>query len=327
MHAFPSPWLPTTKKANKKAYAELIKCGEALPKAAFDCGKQACYLGGSKYYDKEVSGGRLISKGFLKPLGDEGGGILGVLIALLMMSIGLIGLSKALQKVFISKAKSLIKYSTKLNDYVAIIVGLGCTIVVQSSSVTTSVLTPLAGLGVIPLKKILPMTVGANIGTTCTALIAALVDLKFSGVQIALAHFFFNVLGMLMWFVVPRARAIPLEASRVLGQYASFYRLVPLVYILTCFIAIPGIMLCVAFVFYASIVGGIFLVLFIAVATAVFEFWWLKGFGSGPGHLLFLSLEQRASAHKELCTSNASIMGISEEEYERTANTLSWYGN
>merc|ERR1712048_1339263 len=133
-----------------------------------------------------------------------------------------------------------------MGDYLAILVGLGITIIVQSSSVTTSALTPLAGIGVLPLKKMLPMTLGANIGTTLTAMIASLVDLKFNGVQIAFAHLFFNIIGILIWFPVPRMRAVPLSGARLLGQYASYYRFLPILWIAVAFFAVPGILLGVA---------------------------------------------------------------------------------
>ena len=66
-----------------------------------------------------------------------------------------------------------------MNDYLAILVGLGITIIVQSSSVTTSALTPLVGIGVLPVAKMLPMTLGANIGTTFTSMFAALAVMKY----------------------------------------------------------------------------------------------------------------------------------------------------
>merc|ERR1711981_379420 len=138
--------------------------------------------------------------------------------------------------VFMTKANSLIRYSLKLNDYLAILIGLGITILVQSSSVVTSALTPLCAIGVLPLVKMLPLTLGANIGTTCTALIASLVSLKFGAVQIALCHLWFNITGILIWFPIPFMRKIPLRAASLLGLYASFYRLTPIVYILVMFI-------------------------------------------------------------------------------------------
>merc|ERR1712056_169512 len=100
------------------------------------------------------------------------------------------------------------------------------TIIVQSSSVTTSALTPLCGIGVLPLNKMLPLTLGANIGTTCTALIACLVSLKFGAVQIALVHLFFNIIGIVIFFPIPTLRRIPLAAAELLGLYASYFRIV-----------------------------------------------------------------------------------------------------
>merc|ERR1712110_289125 len=141
-----------------------------------------------------------------------------------------------LKLIFMTKANAMIHYSLKLNDYLALLIGIGITILVQSSSVTTSALTPLCALGVLPLAKMLPLTLGANIGTTCTALIASLVSLKFGAVQIALCHLWFNIFGILIWFPIPFMRKFPLGAARLLGLYASFYRFTPIVYILTMFV-------------------------------------------------------------------------------------------
>ncbi|XP_039975154.1 sodium-dependent phosphate transport protein 2B isoform X2 [Xiphias gladius] len=61
-----------------------------------------------------------------------------------------------------------------LAGYMAMFVGAGVTFVVQSSSVFTSAMTPLVGIGVISLERAYPLTLGSNIGTTATALLAAL---------------------------------------------------------------------------------------------------------------------------------------------------------
>merc|ERR1711972_941916 len=129
---------------------------------------------------------------------------------------------------FMGNAKKLIRYSLKVNDYLAIVIGMCITIIVQSSSVCTSALTPLCGIGVLPLHKMLPLTLGANIGTTCTAFIASLVSMKFGAVQIALVHLWFNIVGILIWFPVPLMRKVPLAAAKTLGLYASFYRITPI---------------------------------------------------------------------------------------------------
>ena len=45
---------------------------------------------------------------------------------------------------------------------------------VQSSSIFTSALTPLVGVGILHLDRMYPLTLGANIGTTFTAILASL---------------------------------------------------------------------------------------------------------------------------------------------------------
>merc|ERR1712039_967243 len=224
-------------------------------------------------------------------------------------------------------AKRVLRYATELNDYLAILIGLGVTIVVQSSSVTTSALTPLCGVGVLPIEKMLPMTLGANIGTTCTALIASLVSLKFGAVQIALCHLFFNIIGILIWFPVPPMRRIPLGAAKLLGLYASYFKLAPITYILTAFVAIPGICLLIGAAIEASAVGGVILLLLVLAMVGTFEFLWLRGLpeGTGPpalqGALCYkvLSEEQREEGRKALEKANAELMGTNLEDGKAAA--------
>merc|ERR1712113_295628 len=174
--------------------------------------------------------------------------------------------------IFLGKAKRLIHYALKVNDYLAILIGMGITIIVQSSSVCTSALTPLAGIGVLPLDKMLPMTLGANIGTTCTALIASLVSLKFGAVQIALVHLLFNITGILIWFPIPPMRRVPLGAARLLGLYASHFRIIPALYLFVAFVVVPGICLGVGQIVKASVGGGVVVILLLIVLVVFFEF-------------------------------------------------------
>ncbi|XP_070693298.1 sodium-dependent phosphate transport protein 2A-like isoform X2 [Pempheris klunzingeri] len=106
-----------------------------------------------------------------------------------------------------------------LTGYMAMAVGAGVTFVVQSSSVFTSAMTPLVGVGVISLERAYPLTLGSNIGTTATALLAALAspgDKLAAAIQIALCHLFFNIYGILLWYPLPFMR-LPIRMARVLG--------------------------------------------------------------------------------------------------------------
>ncbi|KAJ4945567.1 hypothetical protein JOQ06_023248 [Pogonophryne albipinna] len=106
-----------------------------------------------------------------------------------------------------------------LSGYMAMFVGAGITFVVQSSSVFTSALTPLIGIGVISLERAYPLTLGSNIGTTATALLAALAspgNKLAAAIQIALCHLFFNIFGIMLWYPLPFTR-LPIRMARVLG--------------------------------------------------------------------------------------------------------------
>jgi sodium-dependent phosphate cotransporter len=89
--------------------------------------------------------------------------------------------------------------ATNVNGLLAMLIGCGITVAVQSSSITTSVLTPLVGVGVIQLEQMFPLTLGANIGTTITGLLASMVSDSVDALQVALAHLFFNVSGIIIW--------------------------------------------------------------------------------------------------------------------------------
>jgi len=110
----------------------------------------------------------IIKSGFQMEAGDNGGGIIALILPPLLRLcgglVGLVGLVKLLQMLLIKKTKKAIAQATQLNDYITILVGIGITIVVQSSSVTTSALTPLCGMGNIPLEKMPPPDPGHQEG-------------------------------------------------------------------------------------------------------------------------------------------------------------------
>ncbi|MBV99298.1 Sodium-dependent phosphate transport protein 2B, partial [Eschrichtius robustus] len=128
-----------------------------------------------------------------------------------------------------------------VTGYLAILVGAGMTFIVQSSSVFTSAMTPLIGIGVISIERAYPLTLGANIGTTTTAILAALASpgstLK-SSLQIALCHFFFNISGILLWYPIPFTR-LPIRLAKGLGSISAEYRWFAVFYLVIFFFLIP----------------------------------------------------------------------------------------
>ncbi|XP_032888221.1 sodium-dependent phosphate transport protein 2B-like [Amblyraja radiata] len=128
-----------------------------------------------------------------------------------------------------------------VTGYIAILVGAGMTFIVQSSSIFTSALTPLVGIGVISIERVYPLTLGSNIGTTTTAIIAALAspgESLANSLQIALCHFFFNVSGILIWYPLPFMR-LPIRLAKALGTYTASYRWFAVTYLILCFLLLP----------------------------------------------------------------------------------------
>jgi sodium-dependent phosphate cotransporter len=122
---------------------------------------------------------------------------------------------------------------------VAMLLGLIITIAVQSSSITTSILIPLAGAGVIQLRNAYPVTLGANVGTTITALLAALASSSPEALTVGLAHTTFNVLGIFLLYVIPVARNVPVIAAEKMADIAVERRSMALVYLVGFFVVLP----------------------------------------------------------------------------------------
>jgi len=123
--------------------------------------------------------------------------------------------------------------------FVAIIVGLLITVAVQSSSITTSILIPMSAAGVIKLKNAYPVTLGANVGTTITALLAALAASRPEALTVALVHTLFNLAGILILYVVPFMRPLPIRAAETLADVAVQRRMIAVGYVVGAFIVLP----------------------------------------------------------------------------------------
>jgi len=103
--------------------------------------------------------------------------------------------------------------------------GLGLTATVQSSSITTSLIVPLIGSGVLKIKKVLPYTIGANIGTTVTAIMASLAAVGATGrsapIVIAFVHLLFNITGGAIVYGIKPLRRVPVFLAETSGAIAA----------------------------------------------------------------------------------------------------------
>jgi len=161
---------------------------------------------------------------------------------LILVSLGLI--VKVMRGPVVVRMERYVNRVLGAGGAIAMMVGVILTVMVQSSSITTSVMVPLAGAGVVTLAQIYPITLGANIGTTVTALLASMAvggDAAFAARQIALVHLCFNLSGILIWFVPMRTRQVPLGIATWLAEFAegSKKRTVGLVF--SVFYGIPAL--------------------------------------------------------------------------------------
>jgi sodium-dependent phosphate cotransporter len=116
--------------------------------------------------------------------------------------------------------------------------GLLTTAAIRSSTVTTSLVVPLVAKKVVKIKSAFPFILGANIGTTITAFIAALFNSN-AAISIAIAHFLFNLIGVLIFFPIPYLNQLPVKLADGLGRLTLKYRLAGFLYVLLTFFFIP----------------------------------------------------------------------------------------
>jgi solute carrier family 34 (sodium-dependent phosphate cotransporter) len=122
---------------------------------------------------------------------------------------------------------------------IGILLGIAVTVSVQSSTITTSILVPLVAAGVLTLSNAYPITVGANVGTTITALIASLAVLRPEGLTIALVHVMFNLAALALIFPLPAVRMVPVQLAERLARVAVERRVIVFVYAFSLFLVLP----------------------------------------------------------------------------------------
>jgi sodium-dependent phosphate cotransporter len=171
------------------------------------------------------------------------GNVLGTIVVLTGLAIVLLSLTfitRNMRELVADRVeKSVNNVLGKGSGSVAMLLGLVITIAVQSSSITTSILIPLAAAGVLSLRNAYPVTLGANVGTTITALLAALAASVPEALTVGLAHTTFNVLGIALLYVPRFIRYVPVLLAEGLATVAVKSPVWAVVYVMTAFIVLP----------------------------------------------------------------------------------------
>ena len=168
-----------------------------------------------------------------------------VIFSLIMMFLALRYLVVVLKIVIMARVEAFFDTVIFKNASRAMLLGITLTVLVQSSSITTSLVVPLAGAGILTLTQIFPYTLGANIGTTITAILAALSLGVEVAVAVAFAHLLFNILGICLVWPIGVIRRVPMVLAQGLAEVAASHRWLAIVYVLTAFYVIPFIVILV----------------------------------------------------------------------------------
>ena len=162
-----------------------------------------------------------------------------LVIALFLLFIALRFMVKVIRQLVIGKVEQFFSDYIFRNGILALLLGLILTAIVQSSSITTSIMIPLAGAGIVNIYQVFPYTVGANIGTTVTTLLAAMATCSPAALVVAISHFTFNFLGMLIILPLKPIRMIPIKIALAASNLTMKSKLYPILLIALIFFILP----------------------------------------------------------------------------------------
>ena len=159
-----------------------------------------------------------------------------IIIAIILLFTALRYIVKVMKSLVLHKIELFLDQYIFKSTARALFVGMLFTAIVQSSSITTSLVVPLAAAGVVSLRKIYPYDLGANIGTTITALLASMATNSSAAISIALSHLVFNVLGIAIFLPL---KEIPITMAEVFTRWSMKNRYIPVIYVILVFFIIP----------------------------------------------------------------------------------------
>ena len=173
-------------------------------------------------------------------------GFLLLIVGLAMIFFTLTYITKNMKVLIAARIERSLNAALAKSGLIGMSVGVVITMAVQSSSITTSILIPLVASGLLLVQNAYPITLGANVGTTVTALLAAFAAGTVDGLTIALVHLLFNLLGILILYPIPKIRIVPIQLARWMAEIAANRKWVAMAYVAGAFIALPLLVIVIA---------------------------------------------------------------------------------
>lgn len=197
--------------------------------------------------DESLSAPIVFNKVFTRPISEWISETINIPFVTMILSVFLVFaaikiLSTAVYKAFVVNSFQDINKLIFKNPYMAFVYGTFFTAAVQSSTVTTSLVVPLVANKKVSVKKAFPFIIGANIGTTITAAIAAIYKTE-AAIALAIVHFLFNLIGALIFLPFPTLRNIPVILAMYIGKRTVKNKFLGFAYILLTFFIIPFLLI------------------------------------------------------------------------------------
>ncbi|MHC4206597.1 MAG: Na/Pi symporter [Planctomycetota bacterium] len=175
--------------------------------------------------------------------------IIMAVLSLVILFFALYFIVKVMKSLVVNRAEIILDNVISKSPILGLFAGLAFTIVVQSSSITTSLLIPLVAAGILTVESAFPMTIGANIGTTTTAILASFATGNISAIIIAFAHFLFNLTGTVCIYPIKFFRTVPISLAKAFGDLAATKRRYAVIYVLGVFFMVPTLLIIISKLF------------------------------------------------------------------------------
>jgi len=140
-----------------------------------------------------------------------------LIIAVFLMFFSLIYIVKIMKLIIVERVENFFDDIIFRNAATAMTFGMLLTAAVQSSSVSTSLIIPLVGAGILTIRQVFPYTLGANIGTTITAMLAAFATANPVAITVAFSHLIFNIFGIVIFYPI---RELPIRLAEGFAKIA-----------------------------------------------------------------------------------------------------------
>ena len=172
--------------------------------------------------------------------------ILLLVISFIMLFAALYFVVKLMRSMVAQRAEIILSKVIGKYGLLTIFTSLIFTAVIQSSSITIALMIPLIAAGILTTKTMYPLVMGANVGTTITAILASLATGSIPALSVAFVHFLFNIVGLCFIYPIKPLREIPLILTKALGDLAFKKRRYAMLYTLVVFFLIPILVIVIA---------------------------------------------------------------------------------